>query len=925
MRTISLVKRLKWSFSGNMNPHALVIGDIDNDGENEFVVGNLNGDLAIFKGHCEDGFPSYACRGLGTITCIAIGDVQNTGKNSLVVINAEGHAHIFDLTLNKRVHTDQHISVDDYLKGGRRSSDTASVQAFKRMMSAGPIPMNAEEQQQQRQQQQQQQQQQQDTIFNSPQIYDLGKPNITLKVPVNVNKILIADIDNDHLNELILARTDRILHAFQLVSSDSQQHTELYKGVQTPSFTSLSPSTSFLSLASMQQKKVVKEDTSRKIHLLDKKTWVFDGQISSLCTTTHPDRPNEPLLLVAQPGNTFTIIDKEGQRYNKDMTPQKSRHSVPKTPPSSSTTDKTEAQIKELLCKQLPEQHHMIQITRDPSVEEHPTHLKRSNYIVHNWLAHDTNYNDDMMDGDDIESGAVATEIVMGKRHIAGESCATSEVGMLSMDGKFSIYDLKTMTVSQRDLYVTHKLFSLATLNVSHASANQPKPSPPTLHINHSKPFRYAQHTHGSGTHTPVSNTSHLRFSSTPRKGSLNSRSSSKASFVGYIRNQVKQTDDKSSEEEEEDKESTESSSTSSDSSEDSKEDLMENEAADEDKESDSEYGWSEGESDTEDEPGCDLFVACAWNGVTYLIDWSKKIEDDDSSSNTEEEERAVDQNNIKYQLIKFAFEGRVCAFTAGLYAVENHVNVPCLFYVDFEDQIYVYYDVHITPGPVTGFIDTIDDDVEEALDRIMGIESGIESLLEQNDQARTTLHPHSNEKIDLGDGWEGIADDDDDEETKDEEVEEDSRLELEQVEDTDPLNLADFIHECLYGFHDMKERMETEMTKFEKSCLSSNRLPPGGDVRRLSDLNITIEPLSLEDESHSESGSIAIDAMCHLAEEEEDEERLYSKRHLSEEPSEGYNNDTHIASWIEGSLMNTSMFSSNKDHDTESLSSNSS
>jgi hypothetical protein len=34
MRTISLVKRLKWSFSGNMNPHALVIGDVDNDNVN---------------------------------------------------------------------------------------------------------------------------------------------------------------------------------------------------------------------------------------------------------------------------------------------------------------------------------------------------------------------------------------------------------------------------------------------------------------------------------------------------------------------------------------------------------------------------------------------------------------------------------------------------------------------------------------------------------------------------------------------------------------------------------------------------------------------------------------------------------------------------------------------------------------------------
>jgi hypothetical protein len=32
MRTVSLVNRLKWSFAGNMNPHALELGDVDNDG-----------------------------------------------------------------------------------------------------------------------------------------------------------------------------------------------------------------------------------------------------------------------------------------------------------------------------------------------------------------------------------------------------------------------------------------------------------------------------------------------------------------------------------------------------------------------------------------------------------------------------------------------------------------------------------------------------------------------------------------------------------------------------------------------------------------------------------------------------------------------------------------------------------------------------
>lgn len=326
--------------------------------------------------------------------------------------------------------------------------------------------------------QQQQQQQQQPSSKSVPRIHDLGKPNLTLKVPVNVNKILIADIDNDSLNELILARTDRILHAFQLVPSDiNTPFDHMYKGIQTPSLSSLSPSASTASLVGLSHKQQASQkhneeqtaehadppkkplknnlsstittsatslvnteatNSNKKISLLDKNMWVFDGQISSLCTTTHPDRPNEPLLLVAQPGNTFTIIDQDGKRYNSDFTPQHAinvKHAVA----SNTVKGEDENRIRSLLNSQTLGNYN-LEIYKDSSAlkNDDTIELHRSNYVVKNWPVMDAgagNNNDDVID-DEIESGAVATEIVIGKRHLLGDSYSSSEVGMLSMDGK---------------------------------------------------------------------------------------------------------------------------------------------------------------------------------------------------------------------------------------------------------------------------------------------------------------------------------------------------------------------------------------------------------------------------------------------------------------------------------------------------------
>lgn len=251
----------------------------------------------------------------------------------MVCINAEGQAHVLDIPRHPAGstmdHLGHHLSADEYLKHGRRTSETSSIQAFRRTMMAQGAGLD-------------------EGFRNDKQsIYNLQKPSLTLNVPVNVNKVLIADIgktqlynmekrgliislllDGDSLNELILARTDRILHAFQLQTAAS----ELLKAIDTPSSSSATNSvqghgstslhSSFTGLSSGKDKpKLIttskspmsdpKEKTNvlrksmawskssrskdvkdadnmarkssqtldEKAHLLDKDVWIFDGQV----------------------------------------------------------------------------------------------------------------------------------------------------------------------------------------------------------------------------------------------------------------------------------------------------------------------------------------------------------------------------------------------------------------------------------------------------------------------------------------------------------------------------------------------------------------------------------------------------------------------------------------------------------------------
>lgn len=49
MRTISLANCLEFEFTGSVLRKGLTLGDVDNDGFNELVIGNIAGEVAIFK------------------------------------------------------------------------------------------------------------------------------------------------------------------------------------------------------------------------------------------------------------------------------------------------------------------------------------------------------------------------------------------------------------------------------------------------------------------------------------------------------------------------------------------------------------------------------------------------------------------------------------------------------------------------------------------------------------------------------------------------------------------------------------------------------------------------------------------------------------------------------------------------------------
>lgn len=95
-RSVSFVENLQLEISDSLFNESLLLADVDNDGDLELVVGQINGDLVIFKGSGQK--PWRISQNLGMITCVGAGDLDNKGQNLLFCITAEGWCHIFNIT-----------------------------------------------------------------------------------------------------------------------------------------------------------------------------------------------------------------------------------------------------------------------------------------------------------------------------------------------------------------------------------------------------------------------------------------------------------------------------------------------------------------------------------------------------------------------------------------------------------------------------------------------------------------------------------------------------------------------------------------------------------------------------------------------------------------------------------------------------------
>lgn len=246
---------------------------------NELLCANLQGDLAIFKENASVKF-AYA-ENLGMVTACVIGDVMNSGKNFVIAIDMEGW--LFIMSVKNRINSPSYnTSPVDVPQADDVNRQRGSTQEKGR-------PLELEK------------------------VY-------CQRMPANCKELLLADLDGDGQNELIIGLTDRVLRTYKWIKigANRGKFVGIYK-------------------------------------------WEFADQIGSVSLT--PSRHAKCHdIIVAQPGGTYAKLECYDKKLisSTNNVSDNSSEDYPSSIENSNTSPKGDDNVKtEYISKLTPEYHQL--------------------------------------------------------------------------------------------------------------------------------------------------------------------------------------------------------------------------------------------------------------------------------------------------------------------------------------------------------------------------------------------------------------------------------------------------------------------------------------------------------------------------------------------------------------------------------------